>query len=133
MSPERVIPAPHRNPEVEPFYEAAGEGRFLIRRCTKCSRFHWYPRSCCPFCRGTTEWVEGSGKGKIYSYSVMRRVAAPFVLAYVELAEGPRMMTNLVDCDFDALAIGQDVALVFKAADDGTMVPCFTPVEGRRP
>jgi uncharacterized OB-fold protein len=131
MSSERVIPAPHRNPEVAPFFEAAGEGRFLIRRCTGCSRFHWYPRSCCPFCRETTEWVEGSGKGKIYSYSVMRRVNAPFALAYVELAEGPRMMTNLVDCDFDALAIGQEVALVFKAADDGTMVPCFTPVEGR--
>jgi uncharacterized OB-fold protein len=129
MPAERTIPAPPRNPETEPFFAAAVEGRFILRCCLGCGRFHWYPRSRCPFCMGATEWREAAGRGAIYSFSVMRRVKAPFALAYVELTEGPRMMTNIVDCDFDRLAIGQDVTLVFKLADDGTPVPCFTPVE----
>jgi len=123
---ERLIPPPPTNPESEPFYAAALERRFLIRRCTQCQRAHWYPRALCPFCPGQTEWEEASGQGVIYSFSVMRRVPAPFALAYVTLAEGPTMMTNLVDCDFDALSIGQPVRLVWKPTQDGPPVPCFT-------
>ena len=127
--PERIIPAPPRNPETEAFFAAAAEGRFILRRCADCGKFHWYPRSRCPFCTGQTEWCDAAGTGTIYSFSVMRRGKVPFALAYVELAEGPRMMTNIVDCDFDRLAIGQAVSLVFKQADDGTPVPCFTPAK----
>jgi uncharacterized OB-fold protein len=76
---------------------------------------------------GETDWRNGDGTGIIYSFSVLRRVKAPFALAYVELAEGPRMMTNIVDCDFDRRAIGQAVTLVFTPAEAGTPVPCFTP------
>jgi uncharacterized OB-fold protein len=126
---ERIFTAPPINPEAEPFYAAAAEGRFLLRRCTACARTHWYPRAICPFCPGTTAWEEASGDGVIYSYSVMRRVPAPFALAYVTLAEGPTMMTNLVDCDFDALRIGQRVRLVWKPSDGGAPVPCFTPTD----
>jgi uncharacterized OB-fold protein len=64
----------------------------------------------------------------IYSFSVMRRVPTPFALAYVTLAEGPTMMTNLVDCDFDTLRIGQPVQIVWKPTEGGPPVPCFTPV-----
>ena len=124
---ERSLPAPPSNPESEPFYRAAAEGRFLIRRCASCRRAHWYPRAICPFCPGTTEWEEASGQGVIYSYSVMRRVPAPFALAYVTLAEGPTMMTNLVNCDFDALRIGQPVKLVWQPTEGGPPMPCFTP------
>jgi uncharacterized OB-fold protein len=127
LTVERTLPAPPRNPETEPLFAAAAEGRFILRRCVACRQFHWYPRQRCPFCMGEAEWRNGAGTGIIYSFSVMRRVKAPFALAYVELAEGPRMMTNIVDCDFDRLAIGQAVTLVFKPAEDGTPVPCFTP------
>ena len=127
MRTERTIPIPPRNPEIEPFFAAAAEGRFILRCCLDCAKFHWYPRSRCPFCMGPTEWREASRSGTIYSFSVMRRVKVPFALAYVELAEGPRIMTNIVDCDFDHLAIGLAVTLVFKPAEDGTPVPCFTP------
>jgi uncharacterized protein len=122
---ERPLPAPPITPESAPFYEAAAEGRFLIRRCTQCRKPHWYPRAVCPFCFGATEWEEASGKGTIYSYSVMRRVSPPFCMAYVTLAEGPTMMTNIVDSDLDALSIGQDVTLVFKPSENGPPVPCF--------
>ncbi|HXN43364.1 MAG TPA: Zn-ribbon domain-containing OB-fold protein, partial [Xanthobacteraceae bacterium] len=112
------------------FWEAAAQGRFLIRRCAACGKAHWYPRKTCPFCWSEeTAWVEASGRGTIYSYSVMRRAAEPYVVAYVTLAEGPTMLTNLVDCDFDALAIGQAVRLKFSPSDDGPPVPTFTIAE----
>ena len=124
---ERVLIAPPASPESAAFYAAAREGRFMIGRCLGTGRLFWYPRAVSPFDGGATELATASGRGVIYSYSVMRRVDPPFALAYVTLAEGPTMMTNLVDCDLDSLAIGQAVTLVWKPAADGTPVPCFTP------
>ena len=121
------FPAPPVSPESERFYEAAGQGKFLIRRCTACGKPHWYPRAVCPFCFGPTAWEEASGQGVIYSYSVMRRIKPQSAIAYVTLAEGPTMLTTIVDCDFDALRIGVAVRLVFKPSKDGPPVPCFTP------
>jgi uncharacterized OB-fold protein len=126
---ERSIVAPVISTETQAFWDAAREGRFLIRRCTACGKPHWYPRTICPFCaRAETEWVAASGKGKIYSYSVMRRVPEPFAIAYVTLAEGPTMLTNIVDCDLDALRIGQDVTVIFKPTEGGPPVPLFRPL-----
>jgi uncharacterized OB-fold protein len=71
--------------------------------------------------------VQASGRGVVYSYSVMRRVPVPYALAYVTLDEGVTMMTNIVDCDLDAIRIGQRVRLVFKPTDGGPPVPMFTP------
>ena len=119
---------PEPTPETQAFWDAAAEGRFLVRRCTSCGKAHWYPRGVCPLCHSTdTVWEEGSGKGTIYSYSVMRKAEPPFVMAYVTLAEGPTMMTNIVDCDSDALAIGQAVELIFQPSKSGIAVPCFRP------
>ena len=67
------------------------------------------------------------GRGRIYSFSVMRRVAQQYAIAYVTLDEGVTMLTNLVDCDFDRLRIGDPVRLVFKPAAGGEMIPMFTP------
>ena len=81
----------------------------------------------CPFCgNAATEWTEASGRGTVYSYSVFRRAPIPYAIAYVTLAEGPTMMTNLVDCDLDAIRIGQAVQVVFKPTEDGPPVPMFT-------
>jgi uncharacterized OB-fold protein len=124
---DHVLPAPPANPESAAFYAAAKEGRFMIGRCSGTGKLFWYPRAVSPFDGGPTELVPASGKGVIYSYSVMRRLDPPFTLAYVTLAEGPTMMTNLVDCDIDALKVGQAVTLVWKPAADGTPVPCFRP------
>ena len=125
----RKIPAPKPTPETRVFWDAAAQGKFLIGRCTACGKAHWYPRTTCPFCWSETEWVEASGRGKIYSYSVMRRAPEPYVVAYVTLAEGPTMLTNLVDCDFNALAIGQAVRLKFSPSEGGPPVPTFTTAE----
>jgi uncharacterized protein len=100
----RTIPPPPVNPETKPFWDAAAQGRLLIKRCTACDEPHWYPRAICPFCGSErTEWMEASGQGTIYSYSVFRRAPIPYAIAYVTLAEGPTMMTNIVDCELDAI------------------------------
>lgn len=125
---ERVLDAPLLNPEAAAFYEATKAGKFLIPRCKSCGKAHWYPRAYCPFCFGETKLEEASGDGVIYSYSVLRRVDPPYAIAYVTLAEGPTMMTNLVGCDFDDLKIGLPVKVVLTPTRDGPPVPCFTPV-----
>ncbi len=122
---DRTIPSPVQSPESEPFYAAAKEGKFMIRRCTACRKPHWYPRSLCPFCFGDTEWEAASGEGVIYSFSPMRR--ANYTIAYVTLKEGPTMMTNIVDADPDKLACGQAVKLKWTVTEDGTPVPTFAP------
>ena len=124
----RTIPAPVPVPDTQPFWDAAAAGRLLVRACTACGKAHHYPRPICPFCGSdATQWKDASGRGTIYSFSVMRRVPTPYAIAYVTLAEGPTMMTNIVDCDLDAIRIGQAVKVVFKPTDGGPPVPMFTP------
>ncbi|HEY5211163.1 MAG TPA: Zn-ribbon domain-containing OB-fold protein [Stellaceae bacterium] len=124
---ERKITAPAINPETKHFWDAAATGQLLMKKCLACGELHYYPRSICPFCHSDrTEWLAASGKGTIYSYSVMRRVPEPFAIAYVTLEEGPRMLTNLVDCSLDDLKIGKPVTLVWKPSDNGPNVPMFT-------
>lgn len=116
------------DPATEPYWAAAREGVLKLRRCTACRQVHWYPRPVCPFCQGETEWEAARGTGEIYSLSVTRRAGPiPYALAYVTLDEGVTMMANIVDCDLDALRIGQRVKLAFKPDDDGQPVPMFTP------
>jgi uncharacterized OB-fold protein len=125
---ERRIAAPPANQETQPFWDAAAEGKLLYKKCAACGEPHFYPRSHCPFCfSNRTEWQEASGRGTVYTYSVMRRAPVPYCIAYVELAEGPRIMSNIVDCDLDTVHIGQAVRLVFKPSEGGPPVPMFTP------
>jgi len=125
---ERKAPAPTINPENERYFNAAGKGVLLIGKCNACGEYHFYPRVLCPHCfSDNTEWVPAKGTGVIYTWSTMRRgVPVPYTIAYVTLDEGVSMMTNIVDCDTDALKIGDKVSLVFKPAEDGTPVPMFT-------
>ena len=125
---DRKISAPAVNPETQHFWDAAAEGKLLIKKCAACGEAHFYPRSHCPFCfSDKVEWQETSGRGTIYTYSVMRRAPVPYAIAYVTLAEGPTMMTNIIDCDLDGVRIGMKVRVVFKPTDGGPPVPMFTP------
>jgi uncharacterized OB-fold protein len=124
----RAIPAPPSSPDTTPFWDAAARGTLLVKRCRACGQLHYYPRPLCPFCfSDATEWHEAAGTGRIYAYSVMRRADVPYAIAYVTLDEGVTMMTNLVDCDFDALRIDQRVRVVFSPTEGGPPVPTFTP------
>ena len=130
MTQERKLAAPAVYPETEVYWQAAAEGKLMVKRCRDCGEYHHYPRSICPHCfSDNTEWCEARGTGTIYTLSVGRRVGpVPYVIAYVTLDEGVSMLTNIVDCDFDALRIGDRVKVVMKPSENGTMVPMFTPV-----
>jgi len=123
----RRIPAPAQSLESKPFWDAAKQGRFLIGRCKACGEPHWYPRNICPFCSSSdTVWEESPGEGVIYTYSVMRRnTPVPYAIGYVTLDEGVAVLTNFVDCDLDALKIGQRVKLKWTPTSEGNP-PVFT-------
>ena len=133
-------PAPVVHPEVKVFWDATAEGRLLLPRCEDCRTVIWFPRPYCPACGSlNVTWIEASGRGTIYTFTVNRRGAGdlaeyrqvdPYVLAYVELEEGPRVMTNIVDCDPDTVAIGQTVEVVFHDTGQGTALPRFRPTGG---
>ena len=125
----RAIPAPAVNNESRPFWDAAREGRFLLKRCTACGEAHWYPRLNCPFCfSDQTVWEESRGEGVIYTFSVMHHARAPYAIGYVTLDEGPAVMTNFVGCDLAALKIGQRVKVRFQQTEGGPPAPVFAPV-----
>jgi uncharacterized OB-fold protein len=122
-------PAPVPGPETEEYFAAANRGVLLYKFCLGCGKPHFYPRPLCPFCfSDRTEWRQASGRGTIYSCSLLRRAAVPYCIAYVTLEEGPTMLTNIVDCDLEQARIGEAVTLTFKRAENGQAVPMFTPV-----
>jgi len=127
-------PAPVINSTTAEFWKATTEGRFILQRCDTCNIVLWFPRRNCPKC-----WTEdvstfdAQQTGTIYSFTVVRKGkgafqdAGPFVVAYVELADGPRIMTNIVDCDIDALHIGMPVEMVFHDTGEGSALYRFRP------
>jgi uncharacterized OB-fold protein len=129
MAPkERKYPAPEPNPETKRFWEAAAQGELLVKKCLSCGEIHYYPRALCPFCGSDrTDWQTASGRGTVYSWSVMRRAETPYAIAYVTLDEGVTMMTNIVDCDLNGIRIGQKVRVVWKPTEGGPPLPAFTP------
>lgn len=127
--PEPLLPDPNPSSETVPFWQAAAEGVLFVRRCKSCGKAHWYPRTVCPFCVSSeTEWIRGSGRGVVYSFSFMRRATPPFLMAFVTLEEGPTMMTNLVECDPETVRINDAVEVVFRKSRQGFAVPCFRPI-----
>ena len=115
-------------PETREFWAAAAQGQLLLKTCDDCKRAHWYPRAICPLCGSTRlRWIEASGRGTLYAFSTARRASPPYTLAYVQLAEGPTLMTNLIEVAPEAMKIGMPVRVSFQASDEGRMMPFFKP------
>lgn len=119
-----------------PFWEATAQGKFLIQRCSSCGGAIFYPRPACPHCGGAElSWEAASGLGTVHTFSIARRPThpkftgdEPYVVAIVELAEGPRVTTNIVECEPEAVHIGMQVELTFEeVGDDGFALPLFRP------
>jgi uncharacterized OB-fold protein len=126
---ERKMRDPALNPGDQPYFDAAAEGKLMLKKCADCGQHHHYPRALCPFCMSErVQWVQAKGTGEIYTFSVSRR-AGPVVycIAYVTLDEGVKMMTNIVDCDLDSIKIGQKVKVAFKKTEGGVSMPVFAP------
>ncbi|MEI5099343.1 Zn-ribbon domain-containing OB-fold protein [Streptomyces sp. PmtG] len=124
-----------------PYWDAAAEGVLLVRRCRApgCGRAHHYPREFCPYCWSEdVSWERASGRATLYTWSVVHRndlppfgARVPYTAAVVDLAEGPRMMTEVVDCAESALRVGMPLRVRFRRAAQGLVVPVFGPPGGR--
>jgi uncharacterized OB-fold protein len=134
MAPSRFdLPTP--DDFTKPWWDAVSEGRLLIMRCSTCGEAHFYPRPFCPRCGAdTVAWEEVSGDATLYTWSVVHHndlppfnERVPYVAAVVDLAEGPRMMTNVVECGFDDLRVGMELRLDFSDIGEGFHVPVFRP------
>lgn len=133
--PVHTRPAPVPDADSRPFWEGVANHELRIQRCRSCGRHVYYPRSICPHCHAAElDWVQASGTGVLYSYTVSRRPAGPgfaadvpYVVALVDLDEGPRMMTNLVDVPPEDVAIGQRVQVDFREMSPGLTLPVFRP------
>ncbi|MCF8466034.1 MAG: OB-fold domain-containing protein [Sneathiella sp.] len=130
MSELRKIPAPHVEEETRAYWDGVDAGKLLLKFCRSCNSAHHYPRSICPHCGSDdTYFTETSGRASIYSFSILRVAPIPYAIAYVTL-EGTdvTMMTNIINCDFDALEVGQPVKACFVETEgDGPVVPMFEP------
>ena len=130
---------PRATPETQPFWDAAAAGRLDLPHCRPCDRAFFYPRTSCPHC-GSEDlgWITSTGRSTLYSYVISHRPApgfdGPTVIAVVELEEGPRMMTNVVDVDPTPEALELDMPLQVRFEQRGDVaVPVFAPMmEGVR-
>jgi uncharacterized protein len=128
---------PTIEPESQPFWDAAKEGRFLFQRCEACGAAQHYPRPFCTSCwSDRVSWEEASGRGELYTYSIvyMNDLApfaerVPYVAAAVDLVEGPRIMTNIVGADPAELRVGAPVVVDFQQLTDEITAPVFRLLE----
>ncbi len=123
---DRTPQAPAESPDNKPYFDGCREGKLILGKCKDTGKLFHYPRHVSPFTlSNNVEFVEAKGTGEIYSWSVARG-KEPFCVAYVKLDEGPIMLTNIIECDLDALKCGQKVKVKFRATEgDGAPVPMF--------
>jgi len=132
-------PLPSPDPESTPFWEGCRREKLLIQRCRACGLHRFPPTDFCPGCRShDTEWVEASGKGRVFSWIVVRHPVpkevyageVPYVVAIVLLDEGVRMVSNLVDVDPEAVEADMPVEVRFRPATEEITLPVFAPATG---
>jgi uncharacterized protein len=136
VEPNRPLPTP-LTPEAKPYWDGLKEHKLMLPKCQDCGKAFFYPRILCPHCHSRNiTWIQASGKGTLYSFEIVyqqlnRRfqVATPYVLAMIELAEGPRMMSNLINIEPDPKHIKCDmpVEVVYEQLTDAITIPLFQP------
>jgi uncharacterized OB-fold protein len=128
-------PIPQPSAETRPYWEACKRHELRLPYCTSCAQFFFYPRFFCPSCFSSDiEWRKVSGMGTLYTYAIQYRPNAPgfeppYVTAVVELEEGPRLMTNLVDVEADPeqIQVGMPLEVTFEDVSDEISMPKFRP------
>jgi len=133
---QRPLPTP-MTPEAKPYWDGLRMGKLMLPKCNDCGAAFFYPRILCPHCHSrNVGWIQASGKGKLYSFEIAYRtfnpafkVEAPFILAMVELEEGPRMMSNLINIKPDPAVVKCDmpVEVVFEKQTDEVTLALFQP------
>jgi uncharacterized OB-fold protein len=136
MEIDRPLPNP-MTPEAKPYWEGLKAQKLMLPKCNACGHVFWYPRVACPKCQARDiGWVQSKGRGTLHSFEIGHqsfnkafKVAVPYVLAMVELAEGPRMLSNLINIEPDPKKIKCDmpVEVVFQKLTDDVTLPLFQP------
>ena len=129
----RPKPLPIVTEENRPFWEGCQQGKFLLQQCSKCHHFQFYPRLYCMQCSSdAVHWVEANGQGVIYSFTIIYQNKSPefvhdtpYNVAIVQLEEGPRLMSNIVDIDATELQVDLPVVVVFDQVTDTITLPRF--------
>ncbi len=138
MDSERKTAGPRIDEESRGYWEACRRHELVLQRCRACGTTRHYPRALCPHCLSAdTEWLRASGRATVYSFTIMHQNQAPgfrdrlpYVLALVELDEGIRMLTNVVECPVESVRIGMPVEVVFEDLSDEVALPRFRPRPG---
>ncbi|MBE3587920.1 MAG: Zn-ribbon domain-containing OB-fold protein [Thermoanaerobacteraceae bacterium] len=133
MSEKANVPVPKKTPETAKFWEGCQQGKFLLQKCDDCGKYIYYPRAICPQCMSSRlSWVESTGRGEVYSFSVHHRgptkgFKPPYVVALIDLEEGVRVMSNVIGCDPGEVKIGMKVKVTFEQLSDEIFLPKFLP------
>lgn len=126
--PQESYIHPPINPESKEFWDATKQGKLLVARCPETGEHVYWPRRVSPFTgKSNMEYVEVKGTGVVYTYSVMRRAKSPYCIAYVTLDEGPTIMTNIVNMNYDDVEVGMKVKVTFKELTEEASLPLFEP------
>src|SRR6266849_3870704 len=128
-------PLPHLDEENRPWWEALQRHELYIQKCRKCGELRYYPRALCTECMSpNVEWIKCAGRGTVYTFTATYqnqtpgfRESLPYIMAYVELAEGLKVLTNLVECKPDEVRIGMPVEAVFEDATPEVTLLKFRP------
>lgn len=138
MSDDRPLPAMDSETD-RTFWTAAAEGRLLIQDCPDCGQRQFFPRAWCHYCGSpAVEWLEAAGTGHVHTFTIIRRATElgwfadriPYVVGYVELDEGVRLCTNVVNCEPTSVEAGLEVSVTFEQVTDEVAIPQFEPVSG---
>lgn len=131
---EWVKPLPQPDAVSAPYWSAAREGRLLVQECAACGNRQWYPRALCTRCAAEPGWLTCSGLGVVHTFTVIRQMGMPgfrdelpYVVAMIELDEGPRLLGNVVDVAVEDVHIGMPVEVVFVDAAEDVGVPQWRP------
>lgn len=131
-NPSRPLPAPDN--VSTPYWEAATRGELLFQECPECGNRQLYPREMCTLCAAKPEWRTATGRGTVYTYTIIRqnwaepfRSMLPYVVAMVELEEGPRLMANVTGVDPEEVTVGMPVEAWFETVEEGAAIPMFRP------
>ena len=129
-----MIPLPRPSELSKPHWEGCREGELRAQRCDDCGQWVFIPKPVCPGCFSERlTWTASSGRGCVYSFTVVARpqqpsFEVPYVVAIVEMEEGWRLLSNVIDCDPAAVAIGMPVEVAFRRMSDEITLPYFRPV-----
>ena len=123
--------------ETKPFWDFCRQGKLLLQRCDRCNEYQFYPRGICAHCwSNDIKWVQSSGRGTVWTFTVTHQNrtpgfdTGPYVLALVELEEGVKMFTNILECEPGDVKIGMPVEVAWEDMSDDLAIPRFTAAKG---